>query len=83
MKKPTYHDGDLLLSFFCPSFVRAQEQIEPVQVGVFFMDGQQWVKKLGDGVLLPHNPEYELRPMTEDIRCPCLVLGVCDKSYFE
>ena len=47
------------------------------------MDGQQWVKKLGDGVLLPHNPEYELRPMTEDIRCPCLVLGVCDESYFE
>ena len=38
---------------------------------------------LGDGVLLSHNPEYEPRLMTDDIRCQGLVLGVCDESYFE
>ena len=74
--EPTYQDGDLL-------FIRAQEQIGPGQIGVFFMDGQQWVKELGDGVLLSHNPEYEPRLMTDDIRCQGLVLGVCDESYFE
>lgn len=74
--EPTYHSGDKL-------FIHACEEIEPGQIGVFFMDGQQWVKELGDGVLISHNPNYLPRPMTEDIRCQGLVLGVCDESYFE
>lgn len=74
--EPTYHNGDRL-------FVRAQTIIERGQVGVFFMDGKQWVKELGDGVLLSHNPAYVPIPMREDIRCQGLVLGVCDSSYFE
>lgn len=74
--EPTYHDGDKL-------FIRACEEIEPGQIGVFYMDGKQWVKELGDGVLISHNPNYPPRPMTEDIRCQGLVLGVCDESYFE
>lgn len=74
--EPTYHDGDKL-------FIHACEEIEPGQIGVFYMDGQQWVKELGDGELISHNPAYPPRPMTEDIRCQGLVLGVCDDSYFE
>lgn len=74
--EPTYHDGDRL-------FIQATVDIYPGQVGVFFMDGQQWVKELGDGVLLSHNPAYPPRPMTDDVRCQGLVLGVCDDSYFE
>lgn len=74
--EPTYHNGDRV-------FVAAWEDVYPGQVGVFFMDGQQWVKELGEGVLLSHNPEYEPRPMTEDIRYQGRVLGVCDKSYLE
>lgn len=73
--EPTYRSGDKL-------FIHACEEIEPGQIGVFFMDGQQWVKELGDGVLISHNPNYPPRPMTEDIRCQGLVLGVCDESYF-
>lgn len=73
--EPTYHDGDKL-------FIRSCEEIEVGQVGVFFMDGKQWVKEQGDGVLISHNPEYPPRPMTDDIRCQGLVLGVCDDSYF-
>lgn len=72
--EPTYHDGDKL-------FIRACTEIEPGQIGVFYMDSQQWVKELGDGVLISHNPAYPPRPMTEDIRCQGLVLGVCDESY--
>lgn len=74
--EPTYHSGDKL-------FIRACEEIEPGQIGVFYMDGQQWVKELGDGMLLSHNPAYPPRPMTEDVRCQGLVLGVCDENYFE
>lgn len=74
--EPTYHNGDRL-------FIHACEEIEPGQIGVFYMDGQQWVKELGDGVLISHNPDYPPRPMTEDIRCQGLVLGVCDESYLE
>lgn len=53
------------------------------QIGVFLMDGQLWVKELGDGVLISHSPAYPPRPMTDDVRCQGLVLGVCDESYFE
>lgn len=74
--EPTYHDGDSL-------FIQATVDIQLGQVGVFLMDGQQWVKELGDGVLISHNPAYPPRPMTEDIRCQGLVLGVCDDSYFK
>ncbi len=73
--EPTYHDGDRL-------FIQAAINIQIGQVGVFLMDGQQWVKELGDGVLISHNPAYLPRPMAEDVRCQGLVLGVCDDSYF-
>lgn len=73
---PTYQDGDLV-------FVHSCEEIPIGRVGVFFMDGQQWVKELGDGILISHNPAYPPRPITEGTRCQGLVLGVCDESYFE
>lgn len=73
--EPLFSDGDKV-------FVRAQIEIEPGQTGVFYMDGQMWIKELGDGVLLSHNPKYPPRPMTDDVRCQGLVLGVCDDSYF-
>lgn len=73
--EPTYSDGDLL-------FIQATPEIEVGQVGVFFMDGQQWVKELGRGRLISHNRAYAPIPMTEDIVCQGLVLGVCDESYF-
>lgn len=74
--EPTYHNGDKL-------FIRSCPEIEVGQVGVFLMDGQQWVKELGHGVLISHNDKYEPITMREDILCQGLVLGVCDESYFE
>lgn len=72
--EPTFHDGNRL-------FIQACYSINVGEAGVFYMDGQQWIKKLGDGVLLSHNSKYGPRPMTEDIRCQGRVLGVCDESY--
>ena len=74
--EPTYLDGDRV-------FVAAWEDVYPGQVGVFLMDGKQWIKELGDGELISHNEAYEPRPMTEDIRCQGRVLGVCGKEYLE
>lgn len=74
--EPTYHNGELV-------FVHSIEEIPVGRIGAFFMDGQQWIKELGDGELISHNPEYDPIPMREDIRCQGLVLGVCDDSYFE
>lgn len=74
--EPTYHDGDKL-------FIQDCVEIDVGQVGVFFMEGQLWVKELGDGMLISHNPAYPPRPMTDDVRCQGLVLGVCDESYFD
>lgn len=74
--EPTYNNGDLV-------FVHSTVEIREGQVGVFLMDGQQWIKELGDGVLISHNDVYEPRSMTPDVRCQGVVLGVCDDSYFE
>lgn len=74
--EPTYYDGDLV-------FVHSTEEIPVGRIGAFFMAGQQWIKELGDGELISHNPEYDPIPMREDIRCQGLVLGVCDDSYFD
>lgn len=74
--EPTYFNDQLV-------FIHATTEISVGKVGVFLMDGQQWIKELGDGVLISHNPEYPPRAMTDDIRCQGLVLGVCDESYFE
>lgn len=78
--EPTYNDGDLI-------FVSGIPEIRKGQIGIFFMNDQQYVKELGDGVLISHNkeplPEYAPKPFTEGIRCQGLVLGVCDESYLE
>jgi len=74
--EPTFQDGDMI-------FVHAQNEIRKGQIGVFFMDGMEFVKELGDRELISHNPEYEPRAFTEDIRCQGLVLGICDESYLE
>lgn len=74
--EPTYHHGDMV-------FVHSCEEIPIGKIGVFYMDGKQWIKELGNGELISHNPDYGPIPMREDIRCQGLVLGVCDESYFE
>ena len=72
----TYHNGDMV-------FVHACEEIPVGRIGVFLMDGKQWIKERGDGVLISHNSEYDPIPMRDDIKCQGWVLGICDESYFE
>lgn len=74
--EPTYHDGDMV-------FVHATVEIPVGKIGVFLMDGKQWIKELGNEELISHNSKYKPIPMRDDIKCQGLVLGVCDESYFE
>ena len=73
--EPEYEDGDIV-------FVKAQREIRIGQIGVFFMDGEEFLKELGDGELISHNSKYEPIELDESIRCQGLVLGICDESYF-
>ena len=74
--EPTYHDGDRV-------FVSAIINIFPGEIGVFLQGGEQYIKELGDGVLISHNTKSPPIPLQDDIRCQGVVLGVCDDSYFE
>lgn len=74
--EPDFHDGDMV-------FVHAVEEIPVGRIGVFLMNGQQWVKELGHGVLISHNRDYDPITITDGTRCQGLVIGLCDSSYFE
>lgn len=68
--EPKYHDGDILII--------STEQPMCGEVGIYTMDGQGYVKVLGDGELISLNPAYDPLPMTEDIICNGKVIGVLD-----
>lgn len=73
--EPTYHDGDKV-------FVRAGAEVSPGQIGIFNMGGEQYIKELGNGTLISHNPEYRPIQISEGTQTQGLVLGICDESYF-
>lgn len=66
--EPTYRDGDRV-------YVRKTEELEPGEIGIFSQDGDCYIKELGDGVLISHNPNYKDIRMTDDLRCIGRVLG--------
>ncbi len=59
---PTYNDGDLLL-------VEITQDIEPGDIGIFLVNGESFVKQLGNGELISLNENYGPIPLTEDSRC--------------
>lgn len=67
--EPTYKDGDTLL-------VKKQSKINIGEIGIFMVNGEAFVKELGDGVLISHNKEYGDINITDDTRCIGKVVGV-------
>ena len=49
--EPTYFDGDTVL-------IKKQSKINIGEIGIFMIDGEAYVKELGDGVLISHNKKY-------------------------
>lgn len=60
--KPVYNYGDTLL-------VEMTEGIEIGEIGIFSVDGDCYVKKLGEKELISLNPEYNNIPLNETAKC--------------
>ena len=60
--EPTYYDEDTLL-------VKKQDSINIGEIGIFMIDGEAFVKELGNGVLISHNKNYQDKPIDENTIC--------------
>lgn len=60
--QPEYNDGDILL-------IEMTAEINLGEIGIFIVNGESYVKKLGDKELISLNPEYDNIPLTEDSKC--------------
>lgn len=66
--EPLYYDGDILL-------IETTLQIEVGEIGIFIVDGEAFVKQLGEGKLISLNDEYKDIPLTEYSNCMGRVIG--------
>ena len=66
--EPVYHDGDTLL-------IEMTEEIQPGDTGIFLVNGESYIKKLGDQELISLNPKYKNIPLDEDSYCLGKVLA--------
>lgn len=69
--EPAYRDGDLV-------FVeRLEGSVREGEIGVFALNGEGYMKRLGQGQLLSLNPDYAPIPLHDydDLRCQGRVLG--------
>lgn len=60
--EPVFHDGDTLL-------IEMTEEIESGEIGIFLVDGESYVKKLGNEELISLNPECSNIPLSETVYC--------------
>ena len=60
--EPVYSDGDILL-------VEMTDHIDIGQIGIFVVDGECYVKKLGHGELISLNPKRANIPIDADAKC--------------
>lgn len=60
--EPTFHDGDMLL-------VEMTEDIEIGDIGIFRVDNESYVKKLGETELISINPAAKNIPLNETAKC--------------
>lgn len=70
--EPKFHDGDNIL-------VRSQPTVDEGQIGIFDVDGEGYIKKLGKGELISLNHKYPNIPLKDRYaKCFGLVLGTTD-----
>lgn len=69
-----FHDGDHVL-------VRSQETVDVGEIGIFVINGDAYIKKLGKGKLISLNEKYKPIPLRNDdsIHCCGKVLGVVEE----
>lgn len=65
---PTYRDGDILL-------IHEQDAVNVGDIGLFAVNGDGYVKEMGDGQLISHNRNYDNIPINESFKCFGKVIG--------
>ncbi len=73
--EPAYRDGDIVFVERVEGFINEGE------IGIFFLNGDGYIKRLGQGELLSLNPLYEPIPLHDydSFRCQGRVLGKLDR----
>lgn len=68
--KPSYNDGEKVL-------IKKSTTIYQNEIGVFIVNGESYIKKMGQGELVSLNPEYENIKLSDfdDVRCCGKVIG--------
>lgn len=72
--EPRYHNKDILM-------IEGTEEIEVGEVGIFTIDGEGYVKELGDGKLISLNSKYAPIPINDSIRCHGRVIGILEPEW--
>lgn len=60
--EPEFSNGDILL-------IEMTEDINIGEIGIFIVDNESYVKKLGHKELISLNPDYKNIPLTENSKC--------------
>jgi len=71
--EPDFHDGDKVL-------VSSQPAVDEGEIGIFILNGDAYIKELGNNELISHNPAYKpirIRP-DDSIYCCGKVIGGCE-----
>lgn len=71
--EPKFYDDDKV-------FVKRMDAIENGEIGLFYLDGNVYVKKQGDGELISLNPQYKPITVNEFSSAKCFgkILGKCE-----
>lgn len=71
--EPTYEDGDKV-------YVHRQEELDPGEIGIFYYDGDAYIKEYQPGRLVSHNKAYDDVLLSEfcNVRCYGKAIGVVD-----
>lgn len=74
--EPEYSDGDILL-------IEPADDLNIGEIGIFYLDGKCYVKKLGKKELISLNPDYENIPTDDTIRSMGRVIGKIDNHEYK
>ena len=76
--EPEYFDNDKV-------FVKRMDDVEDGEIGLFFLDGDVYIKEKNTNGLRSLNPEYQIIPVNEysSIKCYGKVIGKCDCEITE
>lgn len=66
--EPDYQDDDIIL-------IEPTTDLQIGEIGIFYVDGSSYLKKLGTGELISLNTAYEPIRLNEDSRCMGRVIG--------